>query len=765
MSIRCLFAICLLAFPLISQGATFVVNSIFDGPDSTPGDGVCATADPGPPRCTLRAAIMEANGGAAVTIYTIEFSVGGFGIIIEDSPLPTINRRVTIDGRTAPGYSEADTVLASPPSIWISGASLSDPQADGLRVSSIDLFQVFALGIVGFPDNGIELVDAVRAEISGNWIGIQPNGNVLGNGGSGIWSQGCDRCRFGSRVGLVGPPPAGTMSFGNLLSANGEDGLFLEFGNENTIGANQIGINPTGTASRGNGGHGIQLRESDAMVGQETFIPGVDAQHGNDIMDNLGDGLRVVGNKNRIYANTIALNAGDGIHLDGTDNQIGFVNPLQINTIVSNGGFGVRLGATLSASDNIIENQLIAQNGLNGIELVAGTGNVIKANQIAGNADGIRVFASNNEILNNSIGLIDGVVLGNRFNGVSVLGSGNILRFNVLGGMSDDGIDVVAGTGHQILNNQIGTLADGTDIGNTNVGIRVRSAANDTLIQDNRIGHNADGIALEGSGTSICGNAIGLTESSLAAGNRIEGIRIDGGGNTVGNPVVGCAGNTVGFNASDGIQITGDANVVRGNISGGRFGLDLGNGNSGIFLNEGSDLNEVADNDLHHNGNDGIRVAANAGTRNRFDGNRFGDNGDISIDLGDNGQDLQDPQDTDSGPNNLQNSPQFQQIAPSNGRLQVRYAVDSSLGSSNYPLTVDFYISEFGGEQIYRIHRDSYTDPNRLKTVTFDVPLQASSISAMVIDTEGNSSELSIAQSYTIPTPSDEIFRDRFELP
>jgi hypothetical protein len=761
---RCLFVIFLLAFPLACQGATFIVNSIFDGPDSTPGDGVCETADPGPPRCTLRAAIMEANGGPAVTAYTIEFSVGGFGIIVEDSPLPTINRRVSIDGRTAPGYAEADDVIGSPPSIWISGASLTDPQADGLRVASAERFQVFAFGIVGFPDNGIELVDVVSAEISGNWIGIQPNGNVLGNGGSGIWSQGCDRCRFGSRVHLVGPPPLGLASFGNLLSANGEDGLFLELGSENTVGANQIGTNPTGAASRGNGRHGIQLRESDAIIGQEIFIPSVDAQHGNVIIDNLGDGLRVVGNNNRIYANTIALNAGDGIHLDGNENQIGFVNPVQINTIVSNGGFGVRLGPTLSASDNIIQNQLIAQNGLNGIELVAGTGNVIEANQIAGNADGIRIFASGTDVIENSIGLIDGLVIGNRFNGVSVLGSENTLRRNVIGGMSDDGIDLAAGTGQQILDNLIGTLADGTDIGNTNVGIRVRSAANDTLIQGNLIGHNSDGIAIEGSGTSICGNAIGLAESNLAAGNRIEGIRIDGGGNTVGNPVVGCAGNTVGFNASDGIQITGDANVVRGNTSGGRFGLELGNGNSGVFLNEGSDLNEIADNDLYHNGNDGIRVAANAGTRNRFDSNRFGDNGDISIDLGDNGRDNEDAQDPDSGPNNLQNSPQFKQISGNNGRLQITYGVDSSLSSSNYPLTVDFYVSD-NGREIYRVHRDTYIDPSEFQSVIFDVPLLAAGISAMVIDSEGNSSELNTAQPYIIPPPSDEIFHDRFELP
>jgi len=34
----------------------------------------------------------------------------------------------------------------------------------------------------------------------------------------------------------------------------------------------------------------------------------------------------------------------------------------------------------------------------------------------------------------------------------------------------------------------------------------------------------------------------------------------------------------------------------------------------------------------------------------------------------------------------------------------------------------------------------------------------------MVIDAEGNSSELNTAQSYNIPPPPDEIFNDRFEF-
>lgn len=74
-SLRCLTAVVLLFVHLPLTAATFVVNSFFDGPDADPGDGVCATADPGPPRCTLRAAIMEMNEGSASLSNSIEFSV------------------------------------------------------------------------------------------------------------------------------------------------------------------------------------------------------------------------------------------------------------------------------------------------------------------------------------------------------------------------------------------------------------------------------------------------------------------------------------------------------------------------------------------------------------------------------------------------------------------------------------------------------------------------------------------------------------------
>ena len=65
-----LFAVCILINVSSASAATFVVNSIADANDATPGDGVCETVA-GSGICTLRAAITEANALAGDDIITL----------------------------------------------------------------------------------------------------------------------------------------------------------------------------------------------------------------------------------------------------------------------------------------------------------------------------------------------------------------------------------------------------------------------------------------------------------------------------------------------------------------------------------------------------------------------------------------------------------------------------------------------------------------------------------------------------------------------
>ncbi|MBB6088624.1 NosD domain-containing protein [Wenzhouxiangella marina] len=751
-----LFALAL-AFSVAAPAATFVVNDLGDDPDANPGDGICDIPAGGPPRCTLRAAIMEANTTPVVDF--VEFSLGLIVINITGTPLPTITAGLWIDATTAPGYNAgAESTLDAPPSVYINGSALTGTTADGLRSFNTDNLSVEGLGIINFPDNGIEFNNGEPALIDSNWIGVTRTGGIAGNGGSGVYLNGVDRATVGRRL-TTSPEP----DRGNVISNNGEHGIYLLLGEDADIAGNYIGVDPVGGGDFGNGLDGIRV------VGPNNQIGGIvnTSERGNVVENNGGTGIYTQAGNNLIYSNAVRFNQGDGIRLNGANSRIGFTSPQLGNLVSENGGHGVQVGNDFASSGNLIRYLTSVNNSGRGLWIVNGDNNEVRDSSFAVNGDdAVRVDGTNSLIVGNEIGLLDGGLFGNTANGIVLANDGNVAQSNLIGGVSDDGIDVPGGIGNQVLDNYIGVRENYADIGVGNAGVRVQSGAGSTLIQGNRIGFNSDGIALMGSGTRICANFIGVGEGNQNIGNAVEGVRIDGGGNVVGDLNSSCVGNLIGFNASDGVQISGDANTVRDNTIGGVLFTDLGNLNAGVFLANGSDLNLIEGNQLHHNGNDGIRVAAGAGTRNRFDSNEFGENGDQSIDLGDNGPTANDAGDGDSGANNLQNYPEITSLASVGGQLEIRYRVDSSLANSNYPLTIDFYIEANLQRDIYRIHRDTYNlAPGSERTIMIAPPFPTSLISAMVIDSEGNSSELSPALPYEVIALPDMIFNDRFEQP
>ena len=168
-----------------ARAAEFTVNDNGDGPDATPGDGVCTTqfTDPSlppttgvPVTCTLRAAIQEANAVAGRD--TIRFSLPGTGSQIRrinvQSELPPITEAVVIDGTTQPGYPGT-------PVVEVNGTNV-DSASSGLLVRA-DRTTIRGLSVVRFPESG------VRADSFGE---IEPqslvvDANVLSeNGTNGI---------------------------------------------------------------------------------------------------------------------------------------------------------------------------------------------------------------------------------------------------------------------------------------------------------------------------------------------------------------------------------------------------------------------------------------------------------------------------------------------------------------------------------------------------------------------------------------------------
>jgi hypothetical protein len=338
----------------------------------------------------------------------------------------------------------------------------------------------------------------------------------------------------------------------------------------------------------------------------------------------------------RILGNYIGTNA-DGDNLgngsqgvamfeEATNNTIGGAAPGEGNTIGFNDLGGVLL--TGGVSDNRVLGNFIGTdaagnaraNGLGGVRI---TGSAMN-NTIGGAApggsntigfndeEGVRLSdgASDNRVLGNFIGTnAAGDAMGNGFDGVAISegATGNAIggtasgEGNTIGCNGSNGVviaDAVT-TDNRVLGNFIGTNAAGNELANRLSGVRINSgAANNTIGgaapgEGNTIGFNGvAGVSLFSSDTTgnvIVGNFIGTNAAGDDLGNESRGVDIGGAstGNTIGGAAQG-EGNTIGFNGSEGVLLTGGAsgNSVLGNTIG-------SNGGAGVFLSSSKTTGNV----------------------------------------------------------------------------------------------------------------------------------------------------------------------------
>jgi hypothetical protein len=141
-------------------------------------------------------------------------------------------------------------------------------------------------------------------------------------------------------------------------------------------------------------------------------------------------------------------------------------------------------------------------------------------------------------------------------------------------------------------------------------------------------------------------------------GNEGSGIRIFAGstGNHIGGATPAKA-NLIGDNGSVGVELASDNNFVQGNLIG---SLGGGNGSHGVLVSgfSGNKIGGTAPgegNFIIGNGGTGVRIGT--GTGNLIAGNVIRSNAQRGIDLGPVGVTPNDPTDSDSGANNLQNFP------------------------------------------------------------------------------------------------------------
>jgi len=402
-----------------------------------------------------------------------------------------------------------------------------------------------------------------------------------------------------------------------------------------------------------------------------------------------------------------------------------------------------------------------------GIELVS-DGNTVEGNFIGTSADGASPAG------NNAAGIfVDG---DNNIIGSSA-GLGNLISSNAFGvDISGLNSDI-----NHVLGNLIGTDKAGTiDLGNTMTGVAVLDGSNNVIggsiagARNVISGNDFHGIEIGGAsaaGNVVKGNYIGTNVTGATdLGNAQHGISIADAATTQIGGTSGTEGNVISGNDHVGLfQNNTPSATIQGNLIGtDKDGAgNIGNADSGIFLDVGVNNTSVNGNTIAFNGtgvgsSPGLVLSDQAGVGNSILSNSFFQNAGIGIDIDQNGgQTPNDAGDGDGGPNLTQNFPVISSAVLTGNDLVVDYLVDTAdtaPGTTNYDITVQFFEVDTAasGEGKTLLGSDTYAaaDAQSTKTgVTLDVTGLGLSVADVIVatatDGNGNSSEFSAVFTVT----------------
>lgn len=394
------------------------------------------------------------------------------------------------------------------------------------------------------------------------------------------------------------------------------------------------------------------------------------------------------------------------------------------------------------------------------------------------------------------------IAIPNTGSGVSVFSSNNVIggptlsARNVISGNLEAGVSVnlfccgsgnSAISGNVIQGNYIGLNAKGDGaLGNQREGVFISTAAGDVAVSNTLVGgttpgagnvisgNRFDGILIGSfttTATTVQGNRIGTNASGMSAiPNDGDGIRIDlASSNVIGGSAPG-AGNLISGNGrsgsgtgrGNGISVGSSNNIIRGNLIGtdatGTGSLrNLDNGIAGGRNTTVGGTGAGERNVIAFNGLSGITNNGPLGTSNSYRGNSIHSNGTsgspftpgIGIDLGPFGPTANDPGDSDTGANNLQNFPVITSVTAGGSSTNVKGTLNSSASSS---FNLDFYRNSAcdpsgHGEGEHLIGSTLVTTDasgNAAFDVTFPVSTSANELlTATATDQSGNTSEFS----------------------
>lgn len=293
------------------QTAPLVVNDADDSDDSR-----CTIA-----HCTLREAIIQANGTVTSSVQSIRFNFGDSQphVITLAGPLPAVTVPLLIDGLSAPGARCATW----PPTlrVTLSGAGVS---GDGLRLEASGS-TVRGLAIGGFAGAGID-IGGSRNRVECTFAGADAAGSTALPNGTGL--------RIHGTANQIGGTSAAAH---NVIAGNTLDGIAVEAGATgqdtvyNRVQGNFIGVQADGAAPLANGRDGVRFGAEPASAAAagatnvaSNLLGGDDASAGNIIAHNGRNGITVFCcADNRITANRIFSNTQLGIDLVAANGTLG----------------------------------------------------------------------------------------------------------------------------------------------------------------------------------------------------------------------------------------------------------------------------------------------------------------------------------------------------------------------------------------------------------------------------------------------------------
>lgn len=416
------------------------------------------------------------------------------------------------------------------------------------------------------------------------------------------------------------------------------------------------------------------------------------------------------------------------------------------------GSSGNTVGGTATAARNVI-----SQNGFAGVYI---TDSFASQNLIQGNYIGTNIAGTDRA----QDGQGYGVLCNSSANTIGGLtaGAGNVI--------SKLSIFSSRATGILVQGNRIGTDATGTIplIGNLDCMSTATTVGGTSPAARNIIA--SGGMIVTRNDSFIQGNFIGTDITGTRALGAFIGISVGSGtGNLIGGTTPG-ARNVISGNMDAGILIRSGGECT---VSGNYIGTDasgtgaLGNGTGISFLDAGKSSvgggAPGAGNIIAFNPSGGVSTVSSSSVSIR--GNSIFSNGGPGIDLGSDGVTPNDPCDSDSGANNLQNFP----VLTSATFLGSSITVQGSLNSTAHTVfSVDFFASPacdasgFGEGKTFIGSTTVTTAANCI--ATFNVPLAVGTpvgqfITATATDSAGNTSEFSQCVQVQ-PSPFDLCLQD-----